>query len=451
NDGLEWKAVNTGLTNTDVRSMMVYSTVIYAGTWGGGIFVSRDYGGVWRYIALKERYITDMLLVNLYAYAATTSGIVKSSDLGLSWYEFALPFNSVNSLHYAAGVFLAGTDVGMQRSTDYGARWQYVGGDTRKISAIAGNGSFLCAAASTGAGLMSVDTGQSWTEIDIGKRNVSVGSLIVDKNHVFVAEEDGTIQSCTLEDYHWNTVYASPSRKLVSCFTSHGTDYYAGSRSGVLKSTNGTTAWTMLGLPDNDIRALLWNDACLYAGTFSSGLFKSPDGGLTWSSLGLMHRTITSVFVNNKRVFACTDSGLYSTTNSGQQWRELGEGTIHKDVRSLVCIGTTLYAGTYGGGVFVSYDDGEKWTAFNAGLSNLNVQSLVAYGSKLFVGTNGSGVFVFLNKFKEWIQCNVGLPARDVQSLYLYNSTLYAGTTGMSVFALYLHSIPFGVDSSLYN
>ncbi|MFN9778133.1 MAG: WD40/YVTN/BNR-like repeat-containing protein, partial [Candidatus Kapaibacterium sp.] len=117
NDGLEWKAVNTGLTNTDVRSMMVYSTVIYAGTWGGGIFVSRDYGGVWRYIALKERYITDMLLVNLYAYAATTSGIVKSSDLGLSWYEFALPFNSVNCVHYAAGVFLAGTDVGMQRST----------------------------------------------------------------------------------------------------------------------------------------------------------------------------------------------------------------------------------------------------------------------------------------------------------------------------------------------
>src|SRR5512147_1718044 len=37
---------------------------------------------------------------------------------------------------------------------------------------------------------------------------------------------------------------------------------------------------------------------------------------------------------------------------------------------------STLYAGTFGGGIFKSTDSGTNWTAMNAGLTNVNVYAL---------------------------------------------------------------------------
>jgi hypothetical protein len=39
--GATWSAVNTGLTNTDVRALAIHPTTpatLYAGTYGGGVF-----------------------------------------------------------------------------------------------------------------------------------------------------------------------------------------------------------------------------------------------------------------------------------------------------------------------------------------------------------------------------------------------------------------------------
>jgi hypothetical protein len=41
NGGANWSAVNTGLTNTDVRALAIdptTPTTLYAGTYGGGVF-----------------------------------------------------------------------------------------------------------------------------------------------------------------------------------------------------------------------------------------------------------------------------------------------------------------------------------------------------------------------------------------------------------------------------
>lgn len=42
NGGKSWKAVNTGVTKTDVRFLAIDPTdsrIVYAGTWGGGLFI----------------------------------------------------------------------------------------------------------------------------------------------------------------------------------------------------------------------------------------------------------------------------------------------------------------------------------------------------------------------------------------------------------------------------
>jgi hypothetical protein len=55
----------------------------------------------------------------------------------------------------------------------------------------------------------------------------------------------------------------------------------------------------------------------------------------------------------------------------------------------------TLYAGTYGGGIFKSHNGGESWTAINAGLTNLFINALAVdpfTPARIYAGT-GTGVY----------------------------------------------------------
>ena len=62
-------------------------------------------------------------------------------------------------------------------------------------------------------------------------------------------------------------------------------------------------------------------------------------------------------------------------------------------MQALVAAGTTVFAGTAGGGVFVSTNDGQgRWTAVNSGLPNLAITALATDGTNLFAAT-GAGVF----------------------------------------------------------
>lgn len=53
-----------------------------------------------------------------------------------------------------------------------------------------------------------------------------------------------------------------------------------------------------------------------------------------------------------------------------------------------------IFAGTFGGGVFISKDFGENWINVNSGLMNLRIRSLaINANSYIFSGTDGGGLF----------------------------------------------------------
>ena len=54
---------------------------------------------------------------------------------------------------------------------------------------------------------------------------------------------------------------------------------------------------------------------------------------------------------------------------------------------------TNLFAGTYGGGVFMSANNGTSWTEVNYGLGNTQVSSLTVSDTNLFAGTYSSNVW----------------------------------------------------------
>jgi photosystem II stability/assembly factor-like uncharacterized protein len=96
----------------------------------------------------------------------------------------------------------------------------------------------------------------------------------------------------------------------------------------------------------------------------------------------------------------------------------------------------TVYAGTYGGGVFKSTDGGGSWSGINTGLTDLEVKALTispANSAVLYAGTNGGGVFRSLDGGGSWTAVNDGLTSRVVRALAVSPTdprAVYAGTSG---------------------
>lgn len=119
----------------------------------------------------------------------------------------------------------------------------------------------------------------------------------------------------------------------------------------------------------------------------SQGLFKSSDGGNSWIQLGagfpagntgnainLRGQEINVVLIdpaNSNHLFLASSSGLFSSTDAGQNWTK-GTGASG-DARSLALdrsspVGTRiLYAGISGKGAFTSTDGGATWTQILSG------------------------------------------------------------------------------------
>ena len=116
-------------------------------------------------------------------------------------------------------------------------------------------------------------------------------------------------------------------------------------------------------------------------------------------------------------------------------------------IGELAISGNSIFAGTWGGGVFRSTNNGINWTAVNNGLTELHVLELVVSGTNLFAGTEG-GVFLSSNNGEIWINKNQGFSSvPPVNSLLITNGYIFAGTEGQSVWRRPLSDIT-GIQSN---
>jgi hypothetical protein len=97
-------------------------------------------------------------------------------------------------------------------------------------------------------------------------------------------------------------------------------------------------------------------------------------------------------------------------------------------------IGTKLFAGTFGNGIFLSTNNGTNWTQINTSLDYDSVViALAVLDTTLFAGTNNTfgwvDIFLSTNNGTSWAIVDNGLDANQVSCLAVEDTNLFLGTS----------------------
>lgn len=150
-------------------------------------------------------------------------------------------------------------------------------------------------------------------------------------------------------------------------------------------------------LPAQQMSALLMQGDTFYVAGLNK-IYFTNDHGNNWDSTAIIDPAldyITALRVSPGRLYVSTlDIGVWSSADHGQTWQPdnaglSGLGAIN--VSSLAIRGDSLYAGTYGSGVFLkNMASNSNWSPYNLGMPWSNVESITNIGGRLFAGSGGN-------------------------------------------------------------
>ncbi|HQR33706.1 MAG TPA: hypothetical protein PLK30_13290 [Blastocatellia bacterium] len=189
--------------------------------------------------------------------------------------------------------------------------------------------------------------------------------------------------------------------------------------------------WRPLALLEGGtVNALLGKDGVVYAGTSTTGIFASTDNGKTWSSAnnGLGNLAINALVTVNGTLLAATDSGIYRSSNGGQNWTLAG--LKNQQLVSLAVANLDVFAGSSFSRVYRSSDNGQSWVERGrVSLLGSPATAITLIGDTLIAGTS-FGVFRSTNQGQSWTQVTTGLPNVgyvEVGALLINGNTIYLG------------------------
>ena len=416
--------------------------IMYAGTWGAGVFKSTNGGASW---SAASNGLT-ILTINALAVDPNNPNVVyagpyrdklyKSVDGGQSW-AFAGTGIQDQAIVYGIAIDPSDSDN------------VYIG--TRGVSAPLGNG----VTDWNGRLYRSTNGGTSWIEslanVNGDEKNQDdwAYAIVVDPSNgdkVYAAMHLNGVYQSTNSGVSWqpkNGPLSPPEqritdlsgRAIVISRLDPSTLYYGvWHRTCVYKTDNAAVSWTHqnngCGLPQIYNMALYplanGNDI-VYLATFNFlGVIKTDDGGITWESKGLSQDNIYSVAVppnSQNTVFAGTQGdGLYRSTNGGDTWVHYQSGISNATVASILVqpeVNKPVYAVVPGSGVTRLLATGQPWQDYNLFLPYQDVSGLVRHpvnSNKLFAYTGSSGLYYtdLSQPAQGWLPITEGLPSGDL-------------------------------------
>ncbi|MDP4236033.1 MAG: T9SS type A sorting domain-containing protein [Bacteroidota bacterium] len=329
-------------------------------------------------------------------FVAILFSVLHPSGLSAQWVQTNGPYVAyVRCLASSGSTLVVGTTWGLYRSTDDGESWnhaQHMPGSG--IYALASIDSFIFAGTDGDGVYSSIDSGANWSRANsglIGKYRMTWG-LAVSGTTLFGFSQFGGAARSTDFGETWTEADSGASSARFYNILTLGSTLYAGTGSGFFTSTDNGIHWSLsTDSPKNlTINALVASGSYFYAAT-NKGVFRIADSGRTWTQLS---------DTNFAELIATRDSTLFGgtwvggvsrSTDNGLNWSAVNNGIFHPRVNAFAESPTSLFVGTYGA-VYRTRNNGDSWEVVNHGLQLAGIGTFATSGADLLIGGSG-GVF----------------------------------------------------------
>jgi hypothetical protein len=200
NNGTSWTQKNNGLNNNRVLSLAVSGTNLFAGT-DSGAYLSTNNGTSWILVAPIKVYSLAVNGTNVFA--GTLGSVFFSTDNGASWNQknYGLPISNV-----VAALTISGTNIfagtiggGLFVSTNNGTDWTQIGTNGNYYYSFTVGGNDIFGGASLGVNHITKNV-NNWAAISIGLWDFYIYSLAFDGTNIYAGTNKAGVWSRPLSE-----------------------------------------------------------------------------------------------------------------------------------------------------------------------------------------------------------------------------------------------------------
>jgi len=358
---------------------------------------------------------------------ADWSLLMRGDQFNTDDYFYDIDVDPVNS----NTLYLSAHEHGFHKSINGGASFSAINSGVSDLSARStaldsANPALIFGGVWHGAGVFkSTNGGASWTKVSGGlPTDVEVYRLYIDQSTggtkpLFACTYENGLYRSTNNGASWGSVGLN-NQFLYDFAIAPGTpqNWYAGlSYRGLYRSSNAGATWSpshsdVSSLSINGFAALTSQPGYIYAGVYGIGVVRTNDGGSTWQEFntGLSNRLVTWLTAANNKLYALTPSAVY--VSSGESWSTL-------ILPQSMGYDPAWYIETVLAGISQPEEYAVKEilaqleNQTESGLNSTPLISLTAIGSTLYGGSAGAGLWKYSSG--SWTQ--VGLNGYTIPSL----------------------------------
>ncbi len=291
-----WAEENRVGGTSYISELAVERTVIYAATWGNGMFYSIDKGDTW---LPMNNGLTNMLIYTVLAQDSiimigTEGGGVFFCNAHRKKWQCAnegLPNNVIFSLTACRGIIFASAWIdGVFRTVDRGRTWTASSKGLEKyvVYTLASSDSIIFAGTAKNGLYQSVDEGKTWK--NAGLPGKSILCILPIRDKIWVGTWKNGIYCYIRNEKVWETI-SGTTGEPVKAFTykkNTETVYCAKRLSGVYQSPDYGRSCLYNGLAGFDVFSLAAVGDRVLAGTWGAGVFLRADGDTAWMNVSII-------------------------------------------------------------------------------------------------------------------------------------------------------------------